>query len=80
MTDVSQDPKVSHGQGWRAIWGAFFGWDMCCVSECLENKQQTTGVVWPGSIENGGAAAMWRLLFLFFFDGKLAAMEYSKCL
>jgi hypothetical protein len=34
--------------------GAFFFFPLAgmCVSECLEeNKQQTTGVVWPGSIE-----------------------------
>jgi hypothetical protein len=50
-----------------------------CVSECLENKQQTTGVVWPGSIEVVELPQCGdSFSFLFFlFGGKLAATVWS---
>lgn len=55
-------------------------WAGICVSECLENKQQTTGVVWPGSIEMVELPQCGdSFSFLFFLsDGKLTAMEYPQ--
>lgn len=66
--------------------GFFFFLAGICVSECLEEQATDYRRSVAGEHRNGGAAAMWRLLFFSFFlsDGKLllAAMEslqYSAC-